>query len=129
MPTTTISVVGKADPERGKTRGRIKADGGMLFQADPEFLDEVVVGESYDVTYTDEEFKNFKYRVVQEVNPASGKAKPPPPRQPEGGTKSSNQRNADVGFPGDFKDEGSEYGVHGDSECKSEGFGFSERTA
>jgi hypothetical protein len=64
----TIEVQGKADPEKGKKRGRIKDASGMIFQADPSILASVVVGSKYDIQYSDEEFKDFKYRVISEVN-------------------------------------------------------------
>lgn len=68
MHTMTIEVQGKADPEKGKKRGRIKDASGMIFQADPEFLRKMDVGSKYDIQYSDEEFKDFKYRVISEVN-------------------------------------------------------------
>ena len=68
MHTMTIEVQGKADPEKGKKRGRVKDASGMIFQADPAILASVIVGSKYDITYTDEEFKDFKYRVISEVN-------------------------------------------------------------
>lgn len=91
MHTMTIEVQGKSDPEKGKKRGRVKDASGMIFQADPSILASMVVGSRYDIEYSDEEFKDFKYRVISEVNEV-GKdsmtsvvpAKPAaPPRRPD----------------------------------------------
>lgn len=72
MPQVTVKVQGKADPEMGKKRGRIKSDTGMLFQATPELLSKVAVGETYDILYKDESFRDANYRVVEAVYPATG---------------------------------------------------------
>ena len=69
MPTETVLVQGKADPERGKTRGRIKSDTGKLFQAVPDILKQIEVGLTYEITYKDQTFNEAKYRVVEAVNP------------------------------------------------------------
>lgn len=81
MPTETILVQGKSDPERGKKRGRIKSDTGKLFQAVPELLNKVVVGETYDILYKDESFGEANYRVAQAVYPANGSPPAPSPQQ------------------------------------------------
>lgn len=84
MPTATVTVQGKADPERGKKRGRIKGDTGMLFQADPGFLNQVIVGSTYDLTYRDDEYNGTKFRVVEGVAPSVGR--PPAPVPSPGGS-------------------------------------------
>lgn len=72
MPTMTIRVAGKAEPKLGKKRGRIEAEGGMLFQAMPELLAQVKVGSTYDLAFKNEQFGETKYRVVEAIYAPSG---------------------------------------------------------
>ena len=70
----------------GKKRGRIKGIDGMLFQADPSFLDTTIVGGAYQVTYKDDEFKGAKFRVVEDMLPAATQAQSPTTPSPRYGT-------------------------------------------
>lgn len=72
MPIETVTVAGKADPEMGKKRGRIKSQDGKLFQADPAYLRQVNVGGTYDVEYENREFNGATFRVVESIVPTMG---------------------------------------------------------
>src|SRR5512146_1638334 len=82
MPTATVLVQGKSEPERGKKRGRIKSDSGMVFQADPIFLKQVNVGSTYEFDYRDDSFARddgevIKFRVIEKIR--GGELNVPPP--------------------------------------------------
>ena len=70
MPTETIKVAGTEGPKAGKTRGRIKAEDGRLFQAAPVILDSVRIGSTYDIGYKDEEYNGTKFRVIESLAPS-----------------------------------------------------------
>jgi hypothetical protein len=70
MPVVIAQVTGAEGPKAGKKRGRIKDANGMLYQITPELARNVALGSTYSIEYTDEEFKDLKYRVVQSIIPA-----------------------------------------------------------
>lgn len=94
MPVATVTVAGKAAPELGKKRGRIKGIDGMLFQADPSLLDAISVGATYQITYKDDEFNGNKFRVVEGAMPATpGMAMQPAAQAPQAGRPMSSQQS------------------------------------
>lgn len=80
MPMMTITVQGTEAPKPGKKRGRIKSETGMLFQANPELIEKVIMGSDYEIAYKDEKFGDVSYRVVEAIYPAGSKAPSPAPR-------------------------------------------------
>lgn len=83
MPTVTIRVAGTEAPATGKKRGRIKDESGTLYQAVPDFLNTVKIGQSYELTYKDDEFNGNKFRVVEGVKPAANVAPQPMAARPQ----------------------------------------------
>jgi hypothetical protein len=77
MPTETIKVAGTEGPKTGKTRGRIKAEDGRLFQAAPVILDSVRIGSVYDIGYKDDEYNGTKFRVIESLAPSIGQVAAP----------------------------------------------------
>lgn len=72
MPMMTITVQGTEAPKPGKKRGRIKSETGMLFQANPEIIEGLIMGLPYEVAYKDEKFGDVSYRVVEAIYPKGG---------------------------------------------------------
>lgn len=93
MPMMTITVQGTEAPKPGKKRGRIKSETGMLFQANPELIAKVKMGESYELAYKDETFGDTSYRVVEAVYPpkTGGAPAAQPARQAAASTPESNK--------------------------------------
>ena len=89
MPTAVITVAGIKGPEAGKKRGRIQSQDGMIFQITPTLAEGIKLGESYTLDYTDEEFRDAKYRVVQSVMPSAAPKQSSPPPMTAGGSMST----------------------------------------
>lgn len=77
MPMMTVTVQGTEAPKAGKKRGRIKSETGMLFQANPELIAKVKMGETYELAYKDETFGDVSYRVVEAIYPPKSDRAPP----------------------------------------------------
>lgn len=79
MTHVVATIAQKAEPAMGKKRGRIKGTDGTVYQISPVLAQQVIVGQSYDLDYKDEEFNGMKYRVVESIMPVAGGVPAPLP--------------------------------------------------
>lgn len=79
MNTAVINVVEVQPPQPGKKRGKVKDTSGALYQAAYPLLSSFQPGGTYSITYKDDSFNGFSFRVIEGMQPAVGAAPTPPP--------------------------------------------------
>lgn len=79
MNTAVISVVEVQPPQPGKKRGKVKDTSGALYQAGYPLLSSFQPGGTYSITYKDDSFNGFSFRVIEGMQPATGAAPTPAP--------------------------------------------------
>ena len=90
MNTVTIQVAQVSPPAPGKKRGKISDTNGTTYQAGYPMLNTFQPGGTYTITYKEDSFNGFNFKVIEGVQGgASVGVSPPTPTQP--GTQAVNQ--------------------------------------
>ena len=87
MNNVTIQVAQVQPPAPGKKRGKVIDTSNIAYQAGYPLLGSFQPGQSYNITYKDDSFNGFAFRVIEQATPASGQmqmavGQPAVPTQP-----------------------------------------------